>query len=91
MRFAILAALLTAGCATATPIRNGTAQGEYFIECNGLAVPWSKCFTKANEMCPRGYDTIEQATENGPITGSIAGGVGTIGQAQYKHLRVRCK
>lgn len=92
MRYVILVVLVLGGCATATPVRtNPTGPGEYFIECNGLAVPWAKCFAKANQMCPNGYDIAEQATENGPITGSVAGGVGAIGQAQYKHLRVKCK
>lgn len=91
MRSFIICALLIAGCATSTPIKTGPGPGEYFIECNGLAVPWSKCFAKANESCPNGYELVEQATENGPITGSYAGGVGAVGQAQYKHLRVKCK
>lgn len=88
----IIAVLLLAGCATATPIKTGTGQtNEYFIECDGSAIPWSKCFEKANQMCSNGYDTLEQATEHGPYTGAVAGGIASIGAAQYKHLRVRCK
>jgi hypothetical protein len=90
MRYIITICVLLAGCATATPIRNGTNQAEYFLECNGLAVPWSKCFAKANEVCPRGYEILEQATENGPVSGGAAGGVVAVGSAQYKHLRIKC-
>lgn len=88
MRYLIL--LLLAGCATATPIKTGGAP-EYFIECNGAAVPWSKCFAKANESCARGYDILEQATEHGPYSGAMVGSTATFGAALYKHLRVRCK
>ncbi len=80
MRYIFIVCLL-AGCATATPIKTGTGPGEYFISCDGSAVPWSKCFEKANQMCSNGYDMLDQATENGgfPIT------------TQFKHLRIRCK
>jgi hypothetical protein len=74
------ALLLLAGCATATPIKTGNAK-EYLIECNGLAQTWSSCFTKANNTCTNGYDTLEQSSEN----------AGVLGGAQFKHLRIRCK
>ena len=91
MRYVIVLCVVLQGCATATPIRTGTGQSEYFIECNGEAVPWSKCFAKANESCPAGYDIVEQGTEHGPYTGTMIGSTATFGAALYKHLRVRCK
>lgn len=91
-RTTVIVCLLLTGCATATPINRGAGQqSEYFLECNGAAVPWSKCYAKANQVCPGGYDTLEQATEHGPYTGAAAGGVASFGAAMYKHMRVRCK
>lgn len=77
-------------CATATPINRGADQpSEYFIECNGDATPWPKCFAKANEACPRGYDILEQASDESP-TGAAIGGAASFGVGIHRHLRVRC-
>lgn len=86
----ILVIACLAGCATATPINRGAGQPlEYFIECNGDAAPWSKCFAKANQACPRGYDIIEQASDQSP-SGVAYGGAASLGTAVHRRLHVRC-
>lgn len=84
----VLATILLAGCATATPINRGAGQPlEYFIEC-GKEAP--KCFAKANEVCPRGYDILDSGTDTGPYSGAVVGDVASFGAVVQKHLRVRC-
>ena len=78
------------GCATVTPINRGAGQpAEYLVECNGDVAPWSKCFAKANQVCPRGYDVIEQASDQSP-TGAAIGGSASFGVAIHRQLHVRC-
>lgn len=81
-------ASVLAGCVTVTPINRGAGQpAEYLIQCGTDA---ARCFTKANQACPRGYDVIDQGTETGPYTGAVVGGVASFGAAVQKHLQVRC-
>lgn len=77
----ILLCLLLSGCATATRINTGAGPAEYFVECDGAAVPWSKCYARANELCPRGYDNLERSADNGPLILGV----------QQKNMRIRCR
>lgn len=87
----LLISLLLVGCATSQPIGKG---GSYRVECNGLALTWSACFSKANQVCPKGYDVLTQQTEHGPYSGSVyddgTGGVGAAGAPIYRALTVKC-
>lgn len=84
----LLAVLLLSGCASATKMGQ---PGQYLIECDGAAVPLGKCYAKAAELCPRGYDVQNQERTNGPLTGGYAGGVGTLGSMEHKSIVVQCK
>jgi len=87
-RAILFAVLLLTGCATAT---KAGKPGQYLVECNGAAVPLSKCYTKASEVCPNGYDVVERERTNGATTGAYANGVATLGAPEYKNLLVQCK
>ena len=87
-RTMLLSVLLLAGCATATKMGQ---PGQFLIECDGSAVPLGKCYAKAAELCPKGYDVQGQERANGPTTGAYAGGIASIGAMEHKSIVVQCK
>lgn len=84
----IIGVILLSGCAHATKM--GTP-GQFLIECDGAAVPLGKCFAKAAELCPNGYDVQNQERTNGPLSGGFGGGMGGIGSMEHKSIVVQCK
>jgi hypothetical protein len=87
-RTILLSALLLTGCAHATKMGQ---PGQFLVECDGAAVPLGKCYAKAAELCPRGYEVQHQERSNGPLTGGYAGGIGSIGAMEHKSIVVQCK
>jgi hypothetical protein len=87
-RTMLLAILLLTGCAHATKMGQ---PGQFLVECDGSAVPLGKCYAKAAELCPKGYDVLNQERANGPVTGAYAGGIGSIGAMEHKSIMVQCK
>jgi hypothetical protein len=87
-RTTLLCILLLTGCANATKMGR---PGQYLIECDGSAVPLGKCYAKAAELCPRGYDVENQERTNGPLTGGAGGGMGAFGSMEHKSIVVQCK
>ncbi len=53
--FAALLITLATGCTTTTQV----APDQYVVAC-GAAGPWSTCQGKAHELCPTGYETLQQ-------------------------------
>lgn len=84
----LLCVLLLGGCARAT---QAGKPGQYLIECDGSAVPLSKCYAKAAKVCRGRYDVIDKERANGPTTGGYAGGVAAIGAMEHKNITVQCK
>lgn len=84
----VLAVLLLSGCATATKMGK---PGQYLVECDGSAVPLGRCYAKAAELCPNGYDVQDRERANGTTTGVYAGGIGSIGAIEHKSIVVQCK
>ncbi|WP_341519823.1 hypothetical protein AABC73_14825 [Pseudomonas sp. G.S.17] len=48
-----------AGCTTAQKIDRPDGTVEYQIAC-GAATGWGICYSRAQEVCPGGYKTIEE-------------------------------
>jgi len=47
------------GCATAQEIKRPGGIKEYIIQC-GAGTGWDICYSKANEICPNGYEDISK-------------------------------
>lgn len=52
--------LLLAGCTTTEVVNRPNGQHEIIIAC-GAASGWNICYSKANEVCPTGYETLQQS------------------------------
>lgn len=48
-----------AGCTTVQQIKRPNGQKEYLIAC-GASLGWNICYNKANELCPKGYNTVSE-------------------------------
>ena len=85
----LLLVLVLSGCATATKLNTG--EGEiYRVECDGTAIPMSACFTKANNVCPKGWDQIGQ---DGSIIPQAAATpqIVIVGAIERKSITVKCR
>jgi hypothetical protein len=87
-RTIVLCVLLT-GCATATPLNTGTGK-QFLIECDGMAVPISTCYKKANTVCPNGWDQVGKDGALLPV-GTATPDVAYVGTYQQKNITVQCK
>lgn len=59
-RLMILAGVsLLASCATSQEIKRPNGSSEYDIQC-GAATGWDVCYSKANKVCPSGYQDISK-------------------------------
>lgn len=77
------------GCAAATKLNTG--DGEiYRIECDGLAVPLSVCYKKANAVCPKGWDQLDK---DGAVIpqGAATNDGAYVGAVQQKSVTVKCR
>ncbi len=86
--------LCLAGCTTATPTVLPDGSKGVMIDCNGDINSMSSCFKKAGEMCPAGYDIINQGQESTPVFGASGSGAGFGmygGAIVHRNLMVHCK
>ena len=56
---AVLVLLALTGCATSQKILRPGGVSEYRVECPP-SLSWGVCYSKANEVCPDGYNTLAQ-------------------------------
>jgi len=54
---------LNSGCAVSTPIVLPSGEQGFAIDCEGYSTSFTKCYEKAGEVCPRGYDVLERIFE----------------------------
>jgi hypothetical protein len=47
------------GCTTTEQIKRPNGSTEYLVAC-GASTGWNVCYSKANELCPRGYNTLSE-------------------------------
>lgn len=87
MRFIILVTLLS-GCASVSPqpFVGPGGQQAYSMKCSGLGRTWDKCYKKAGEICPDGYEIIDQrsSTVAVPYRNSIIA-------APKQNMAIECK
>lgn len=89
MKRTIVLCLLLTGCATATPLNTGTGK-QFLIECDGMAVPISTCYKKANAVCPSGWDQVGKDGALIPV-GTATPDVAYVGTYQQKSITVQCR
>lgn len=56
---AISGFLVLQGCTTAQEIRRQNGEAQYLIGC-GSGTGWNICYARANELCPKGYNTLSE-------------------------------
>lgn len=88
IRMIVLCLVLT-GCATATKLNTGNGN-QFLIECDGMAVPISTCYKKANAVCPKGWDQVGKDGVLIPI-GTATPDVAYVGTYQQKSITVQCR
>ena len=84
-----LAALASlAGCAIATEVKGPSGKNNYSIKCGGDMI--EKCYQKAAELCPKGYEFADRMASNGP---AVITRVGTsfIAAPGPNNMLVECK
>lgn len=49
-------------CANVNPehFRGPSGRDAYTMRCSQMGRTWAKCYTKAGELCPKGYNIIDQ-------------------------------
>lgn len=50
---------LLAACSTSQEIKRPDGSSEYLIQC-GASTGWDICYSKANEVCPAGYQDLSK-------------------------------
>lgn len=74
----IAAMLLLAACAIDTRLPDVDGRQSYLIECDGLSVPWSVCYSKASELCGGQY-TLAEKNQGGSSFGGFESYSGNAG------------
>ena len=57
--FCIFLVLFVCGCTTTQEIRRPDGKKEFLIAC-GASLGWNICYEKANNICPKGYETLSE-------------------------------
>lgn len=52
-------AILLPGCSTSQEIKRPDGSSEFNIAC-GASTGWDVCYSKANEVCPGGYQDLSK-------------------------------
>lgn len=83
-----LSACGLAACAEITPSQFSGPNGgtAYSMKCSGMGRTLDKCFVKAGELCPGGYQIISQTS--GTVIVPVQGGF--VG-APNRNLAIECK
>lgn len=86
MKSYLMMLTLFMGCATANQTVMPDGRAGYSVECSGTAVSMNKCYEKAAEYCPLGYEILSKDESGGWVaTTSFAGSTSTKG------IMVACK
>ncbi|MCG2725280.1 MAG: hypothetical protein L6420_03310 [Elusimicrobia bacterium] len=84
----IFIGLMFVGCASITPhqFKGPNARTAYSMRCSGLGRTLNKCYIKAGELCPEGYNII--SLTSGVVAVPANGGV----LAAPRHdMAIECK
>jgi hypothetical protein len=56
----VVSVLLATACTTTQVIQRPGGRVEYLIAC-GAGTGWNICYSRANEVCPTGYETLAES------------------------------
>ncbi len=79
--FPILSIALLGACTTAKEINGPSGSKGYYVSCNGAIQSVRSCYMRAAEVCPNGYEIIDQGNSK-----NIFGG-----NAIKKGIFIECK
>ncbi len=80
--------LILGGCATGVSNFTGPdGKQSYALKCSGYMRDWDDCYKSAGELCPSGYDVIDQQSGH---KGYVATG-SVLANVQSQHLMVQCR
>lgn len=67
--------LTLSACAEVTPeyFKGPNGRDAYVMRCSGLGRSWAKCYAKAGEVCPSGYEILSQ--QSGTVAVPVGGGI----------------
>jgi hypothetical protein len=86
---ALVALVLLGSCTTAQPITLPDGSQGQLVRCGGIQHSMADCFAMAGQICPRGYDIVDERGEAHPFV--VSGGYSTIaGTSVHRSLMVRC-
>jgi hypothetical protein len=55
--------ILLVGCTSSNQIVLPNGEIGFTVDCGGTANSWSSCYEEAGEVCPIGYEILEQNEE----------------------------
>lgn len=55
----VVAVLALMGCTATQKVSRPDGSTEYLVAC-GAGTGWNICYSKANELCPAGYNTLSE-------------------------------
>lgn len=72
----ILAGVLTVGCTAEikpNSMLGPNGKTAYSMQCSGMGRSLEACYQKAGELCPKGYQVVDQANRTVAITNAVNG------------------
>lgn len=81
----MIAAVMLAGCATATQVMGPDGTPHFNVHCGTNK---TLCYQKAQEVCPGGYAVTN---ETGGLSGITPTAYGPVGGGSYSDILIRCK
>ena len=86
--FLILVALILVSCASIKPVKFVGPNGSeaYTMKCSGLGRTLEKCYVKAGQVCPSGYNVVNRSSSTVATTIN-----GQLLAAPQHNLTIECK
>jgi uncharacterized membrane protein len=86
----VLAAVIILGaCTTTQQITLPDGSTGQLVRCGGIQHSMADCYAMAGQVCPRGYDIVDERGEAHPFI--VSGQYSTIGGTSiHRTLMVRC-
>lgn len=86
---AVLIALLAVGCTKVTNVVTPSGNQGYALSCGSRA---DRCYEKAGELCPKGYNVVNQGTGMSAVPGyGSSGQPGGTFATSIQSMLIECK
>lgn len=86
--FAVLVSLSLGGCMAIEPIafKGPSGRDAYSMKCSGMGRNMQACYQKAGEVCPKGYNIIENSSSSVAYMDQ-----GTMMMVPRREMAIECK